>query len=153
VSAAIAHDVQESGMTSSSIESIYRFGANWRPNVRLRWPGCGRLYQANKRPEEVATISRRGPTLPSVKISPSWGYEWNGEYKIDIHHPLTLVCANSCFARALVAVGWAGGGVVLVGNTRLSGWSLRDELIGRNQFHWYWHRRVRRSVYRCQVLK
>lgn len=61
-----------------------------------------------------------------------WGVSRNGEYKIDIHHPLTVVSANSCYSRALVAVGWVGGGMVLVGGKRKSGRSARDDLIDSN---------------------
>ena len=35
-----------------------------------------------------------------------------GEYKIDIHHPLTVVSANSCYPRARGSwLAWRGNGV------------------------------------------
>jgi len=55
-----------------------------------------------------------------------------GEYKIDNRHPLTVVSANSCYSRSLAAVGLTGGGMVLVGGRRMSGWSVRDDLIDSN---------------------
>ena len=63
------------------------------------------------------------------------GVSGNGEHQIDIYHPFAVVSANSHFARTLAVVGCDGGVTVLVGGRRLSGWSVCDELIGRDQFH------------------